>query len=102
MAKLPAKKTCQDCGIEIRFAILAPTPAGQDPKWAAFEAQDRAPFSDAAVGCRVLVADKQAWRPQDLVEDYRMRLEITEDSAREIVGGFPFHRVHAHDRQETP
>lgn len=89
-----------DCAVQIKLAILAPTPPGQEPRWAALEARDREPFSNEAVGCRVLVADRQAWRPQDLIEDYRVRHELSEEAAREIVSGFPFHRIHHHERPE--
>lgn len=96
MAKLPRKRTCEDCGIEIVFGILAPTPRGQEPRWAAFEAVDQPAFSDHAVGARVFVADRQAWRPVDLVEDVMVRRELTEEAARELVAGFPFRRIHTH------
>ena len=86
-----------DCAVQILLAILAPTPAGGTPRWAAFEARDRAPFTPEAAGCRVIVADRQAWRPADLVEDYMVRHEITEAAAKEIVSGFPFHRLHVHE-----
>lgn len=96
MAKLPSKRLCDGCGIEIVFAILAPTPRGQEPRWAAFEVTDQPAFSDHAVGARVFVADRQAWKPLDLVEDVMVRREITEEAARELVSGFPFRRIHTH------
>lgn len=101
MTKLPAKRYCAGCGIEIVFGILAPTPRGQEPRWAAFEATDQPAFSDHAVGARVFVADRQAWRPVDLVEDVMVRRELDEEAARELVSGFPFRRIHSHNEQ-TP
>lgn len=89
-----------DCSTLVVVAILAPTPDGQERRWAAFEARDREPFSTGAVDCRVIVGDRQAWKPADLVEDYMVRHEITESAARELVSGFPWHRIHAHEHTE--
>lgn len=91
-------RTCRNpgCGTTVILAVLAPTPVGAKPRWAAFEARDRVPFSAEAAGARVIVADRQAWRPTDLIEDYRVRHELTESAARELVSGFPFHRIHTH------
>lgn len=88
-----------NCAVQVILAILAPTPEGQDPKWAAFEARDLAPFSIEAAGSRVLVG-RQAWKPADLIEDYHVRLEITEAAARELISGFPWHRHHHHEEKE--
>lgn len=91
----------EDCSTLVVVAILAPTPAGQERKWGAFEARDREPFSPGAVGCRVIVAGRQAWKPADLVEDYMVRHGLTESGAREIVSGFPWHRSHIHEHATT-
>lgn len=90
-----------DCAIQIILAILAPTPPGQQPRWGAFEARDREPESMQSIGCRVIVAGRQAWRPVDLIEDYMVRHEITETAARELVSGFPWHRSHIHESHTT-
>lgn len=89
------------CNTLVVVAILAPTPTGQERRWGAFEATDREPFTDRAVGCRVIVGGRQAWKPAELVEDYMVRHEITESAAREIVSGFPWHRSHIHEHPTT-
>lgn len=83
------------CPVQVVFARLGP-----NGPWAAFEARDREPFSDEAVGARVLLS-RVAWRPADAIEDFQVRFEIGENQAREIVSGFPFHRIHTH-RDDTP
>lgn len=102
MSKSLAPRYCREpaCGAQIILAILAPTPPGADPKWGAFEATDREPFSEAAASARVVVADRQAWRPVDLIEDYRVRHGLTESAARELVTGFPWHRPHTHPTEQ--
>lgn len=65
-----------------------------------YEAADREPFSVAATGSHVLVAGK-AWVPGDLIEYFRTQFEISEDRARELVSGYPWHRPHIHDRDTT-
>lgn len=62
-----------------------------------YEAEDRVPFSDAATGAHVVVAGK-AWIPGDLIEHFRTAFEISEDRARELVEGYPWHRPHVHER----
>lgn len=89
-----------NCDVKIILAILAPTPPGAKERWAAFEATDREPFSEAAAGARVIVSGRQAWRPIDLIEDYRVRHGLTETAARELVTGFPWHRPHHHDTEQ--
>lgn len=87
-----------DCTTLVIVAILAPTPAGQERRWAAFEARDREPNSAGSVGCRVIVG-RQAWRPADLVEDYTQRHPTaTDEEARNFVAGYPWHRIHIHER----
>lgn len=62
-----------------------------------YEYDDRAPFSLASTGCHVLVAG-EAWIPRDLIEDFQTRLGISEEKARELVSGYPFHRPHRCER----
>lgn len=81
----------QECGTEI---ILARNP-GRDT-WVPLEAKTRHPESTEAVGCRVLV-DGTAWQPQDLVEQFMTRFEISEEKARALVLDYPHHRPHHHE-----
>jgi hypothetical protein len=99
MPKASDPRPCRDetCGIRIIFARRAGT-----TRWGAYEAQDRPPFSQAAMGAFVIVAD-QAWKPSELIEEFRTRGEgMSESAARELVSGFPFHRTHHHEPAETP
>lgn len=75
------------------LAVRAPTPTGQPPKWLPFEAADRDPSKAEAVNCRAVVGI-QAWRPGDLVEHLMVTREISEEKARELAGGYPWHRPH--------
>ena len=86
-------RKCREDGCDVRI-ILAQV-AGTE-RWLAFEAQDRTPYSTAAVDCFVLV-DGQAWKPRDLVEHLRAYRGQTEDQARELAAGHPWHRVHTHN-----
>lgn len=84
----------EECGIRIIFARRAGT-----TKRVPFEYADQTPFSDASAGCLVIVAG-EAWRPIDLIEDFQTRFEIGEESARELVSGYPWHRPHFHEPSE--
>ncbi|MDF9717377.1 hypothetical protein [Nocardioides sp. ChNu-99] len=61
------------------------------------EVKDRPPFTQEATGALVVVAD-QAWRVEPLVQHFMARFEVTEPKARELVAGYPHHRVHTHGR----
>lgn len=85
-------RPCREgCGVQVFLARLMP----QGTRWGAFELTDRDPSTQAAVGCRVLVG-VQAWRPADLVEHFQTTREISEEQARELSGGYSWHRPHHH------
>lgn len=84
-----------DCGVKVILARRAFTGA-----WAAYEAQDRPPYSQESAGCHVLI-NGQAWKPLDLIEDFQTRFEVAEPKARELVAGYPFHRLHSHHEKES-
>lgn len=63
-----------------------------------YEYADREPFSVEATGAHVLVSG-QAFTPREAIEDFRIRFGISEDKARELLAGYPWHRVHAHPRE---
>jgi len=65
-----------------------------------YEHTDREPFSATALGCHVLVAGV-AWVPRDLIEHFMTTFEISEDRARQLVEGYPFHRPHHHETNDT-
>ncbi|WP_426243753.1 hypothetical protein [Nocardioides sp. LHG3406-4] len=88
-------RTCNRCAERVILARRWPTGA-----WRAYEAKDRPPFTQEATGAHVLIAG-QAWTVADLIEDYMVRHELTEDAAKEIVSGFPFHRPHYDDPPHT-
>lgn len=88
-------RPCRDEGCEIRIVLARRQPRN---RWAAFEAADRPPGSDAAVGCWVLVGE-QAWRPPDLTEHLHVTREISEEAARVLVAGYPWHRPHHHEKE---
>lgn len=92
----PAPIWCREesCDTRIIFARHAGT-----QKWVPFEYADQVPFSDAAVNSMVIVAG-EAWSPRDLIQDFRTRFEIGEESARELVSGYPWHRPHFHEPSE--
>lgn len=64
-----------------------------------YEAADRVPFSDNAMGAHVVVAGK-AWIPGDLIEHFRVRFEISVEQASDLVGEYPWHRPHVHERAD--
>lgn len=79
------------CGIRI---ILARRAFGSG--WLALEAKDQPPFEQASTGCHVVV-DGTAYTVNEAIEDFQVRLEITETKARELVSGYPWHRRHHDD-----
>lgn len=84
---------CNRPGCVARIILAKIVPSG---RWLPFEAADQLPFSDAALGCHVLL-NNEAWRPRDLIEDFQVRFETTEDKARELLHGYPWHRMHRCD-----
>lgn len=92
-SRLLPRPCVHSCGSAVFTAMKAPTPTGQAPKWIPFEAGDRNPAKDEAVRCWVIVG-AQAWRPTDLVEHLMTTREISEEKARELAGGYPWHRPH--------
>jgi len=97
--KLPpwaTPRTCREDGCDVRIILAR---RAQTRSWLAFEAQDRTPFTPAAVGCWVLV-DGLAWRPLDLIDQMQADYSITEGRARDLVSGYPWHRVHTHKHDD--
>lgn len=87
-------RPCRDEGCDVRVILARRMPSN---RWAAYEADDQPPFTERSAGCHVLVSG-QAWAPLDLIEDFRVRHELTETAARDLVAGYPFHRPHFHPR----
>ena len=77
-----------DCDTKIIFAT-------HEGRRLPYEYADREPFAVEATGAHVLVSG-QAFTPREAIEDFMVRLCISEDSARELVSGYPFHRPHRH------
>lgn len=95
---LPSEpRWCREDGCDTKVVLARRVLTG---KWAAYEAEDRPPFSPEAAGCHVLVSG-QAWAPMDLIEDFQTRFEIAEPKAHELVEGYPFHRPHHHEKEGT-
>ncbi|GAA1138661.1 hypothetical protein [Nocardioides aquiterrae] len=83
------------CETKLIFARRAGAPA--DAKRRPYEWEDRAPFSDLAVGCHVIVAG-EAFTPRELIEHFQVTSGgMPEDKARELVSGYPWHRPHRCD-----
>ena len=78
------------CRGQIILARIATTTS-----WMPLDADDLPPFSTESTGCLVVVTN-EAWKPAELIEDFRVRFEITREKARELVEGYPFHRPHEH------
>lgn len=95
MTRLPRtrERPCRDCDLPIIFAT-------RDGRRVPYDADARTGFTDAAMGCHVLVAN-QAMTPGDAIEHFRTRFEITETKARDLVSGYPFHRPHYHPKDVT-
>jgi hypothetical protein len=75
--------------------------ASRDGRLVPYEYADRAPFSDTAVGCHVLI-DGVALTPREAIEHFQTRGEgRSEAAARELVSGYPWHRAHHCERAET-
>ncbi|WP_372733583.1 hypothetical protein [Nocardioides sp.] len=88
-------RRCNTCDTKIIFAKRVGT-----DRYVPLEAQDRRPFADESAGCLVYLAS-EAWKPADLIEHFQTRFEVSEDSARELVCGYPWHRIHLHDHEEA-
>lgn len=81
----------RDCGTKLTFATRAGT-----TRVLPYEYQDREPFSEP--GLHVLI-DGVSFTPGEAIEHFQTRGEgRTEDQARELVSGYPFHRPHICDR----
>jgi hypothetical protein len=83
-----------DCETQLIFA-------SRNGRLVPYEYADRPPFSDSAVGCHVLI-DGIALTPREAIEHFQTRGEgRSEDAARELVSGYPFHRPHYCERPGT-
>lgn len=89
---------CNQPGCQTK--VILARRAGEEGKWVPLEAADQPAFSELSAGCLVVV-DNVAWRPLDLIEHFQTRFEIAEDKARDLVRGYPFHRIHGHRLEET-
>lgn len=84
---------CNQRGCDTKLTFARPAGTTADAKRRPYEYDDVAPFSPESIGCHVLIAG-EAWNPLDLIEDFQVRLGISETKARELVTGYPFHRPH--------
>lgn len=88
----PARKPwtwCNQPGCETKLRF-----ARRNGRVLPYEYDDRAPFSLEAAGCHVIV-DGEAWTPREAIEHFQTRGEgRSEDAARVLVSGYPFHRPH--------
>lgn len=83
------------CGTRVILARRAFSSGG---RWLALEAQDQPPFEQASAGCYVVV-DGTAYTVNEAIEDFQVRLEITDTKARDLVSSYPWHRAHYDDDQ---
>lgn len=82
------------CDTKIRFAT-------RNGRRRPYEHQDRPAFSVEATGAHVLIAD-HAMTPAEAIEHFRVRFEVSEAKARDLVEGYPFHRPHHHEPTSRP
>lgn len=86
---------CREIGCETKLIF-----ATRNGRLLPYEHADQPPFSDQSVGAHVLVAG-QAFTPREAIEDFQVRLAIDSEKARDLVSGYPFHRLHLHDKEPT-
>lgn len=95
----PPKKPwawCRATGCEAKLIF-----ATRDQRTVPYEYTDLTPFSIEATGCHVLI-DGVAFTPREALEHFQTRGEgRSEDTARELVSGYPFHRPHRCERDES-
>lgn len=94
-------RDCRDEGCPTRITLARR--AGEQ-RWSAFEATERPPWTPEAAGSLVLVyspasREWHAWRPHDLVEHFHVTRGVSEETARELVAGHPWHRLHYHAQE---
>lgn len=82
------------CDVRLIFARRAGT-----SRVVPLEATDRPPWTAEAAGALVVISG-QAWRPVELVEDFRSRQPVSDERARELVAGYPWHRPHHHEEND--
>jgi hypothetical protein len=87
---------CREIGCDTKIIFAA-----RNGRALPYEHTDRAPFSIEATGAHVLISG-QTFTPREAIEDFQTRLGIAEDKARELVSGYPFHRLHLHERADAP
>lgn len=86
---------CREPGCDVRIHFARSQTTGRNVP---LEVRDRPPFTQEATGALVVVSG-QAWRPLDLMEHFRVRNGIDESKARDLVAGYPHHRIHSHQER---
>lgn len=87
---------CNHDGCDTRIILAVRQDTG---RYVPYEARDREPASLVSGDCHVLVG-AQAWRREDLIEQFRVQFEITREKAEALVVGYPHHRPHFHIEEE--
>lgn len=86
---------CREAGCDTKLIF-----ATRNGRLLPYEHADRAPFSLEATGCHVLIAG-QAMTPAEAIEHFQVRAGgLPDEKARELVSGYPFHRLHLHDKDQ--
>ncbi len=87
------------CETKLIFARRAgtSTTAGRRP----YEYDDLPPFALQSTGAHVVIGG-EAWTPGELIEHYQVASGgMPEAKARELVSGYPWHRPHTCDRDNS-
>lgn len=77
---------CRDCAAPVLLVFRIP-----EASWDVVDADDIPPST--VPGCVVLVG-KQVWAPLALIDHFRVTRETTEEAARDLANGYPWHRLH--------
>lgn len=97
---MPPKKPwvwCRETGCDTKLIFATRYPGTPSARLVPYEYADRAPFSLESTGCHVIIAGQQSMTPGEAIEDFKVRLGISDEKARELVAGYPFHRPHFHE-----
>lgn len=84
-------RPCREgCGTDI---LLVHRAGGRRASWLVLEAADLNPDSLEAAYAFVVVGE-QGWQLGDYIEHLRVYRGVSEDKARDLAGGYPWHRRH--------